>query len=61
MGRSIGQAALVCQGKKDTTTAIITRKADIARMADRVNHLSSGLNTEVAATGDKIAPRELQW
>ncbi len=44
-----------------TATAIITHNADIARMADRVVHLSNGLITDVATNAVRTPPRDLQW
>lgn len=44
-----------------TLTVIITHNADIAGMADRVVHLSSGLVSEVSRNAVKKAPRELHW
>lgn len=44
-----------------TTTAVITHNSVIARMADRVLHISDGRVAGVEINRDKIAPRELQW
>jgi putative ABC transport system ATP-binding protein len=44
-----------------TTTAVITHNAGIARMADRVIHLTDGRISEVSANQIKLAPRELSW
>jgi putative ABC transport system ATP-binding protein len=44
-----------------TTTVIITHNADIAGMADRVIHLSSGLISEIISNTMKKSPRELHW
>src|SRR3989339_1254840 len=44
-----------------TATVIITHNADIASMADRVIHLSSGVITEIAENKIKKASSELQW
>ncbi len=44
-----------------TTTAIITHNADIAGMADRVIHLSSGRISEVRTRAIKKSPAELKW
>lgn len=44
-----------------TTTAVITHNADIARMADRVIHLSDGLISEVYRNPKKTPARELRW
>jgi putative ABC transport system ATP-binding protein len=47
--------------KLGTTTVIITHNADIAGMADRVVHLSSGLISEIISNTVKKSPRELHW
>ncbi len=44
-----------------TTTVVITHNADIARMADRVIHLSNGRITAAERNRQKVAPRELSW
>ena len=44
-----------------TATAIITHNADIARMADRVVHMSNGLVHSVDVNSDRRSPRELHW
>ena len=44
-----------------TTTVVITHNADIARMADRVIHLSDGRITSAERNLNKVAPRELSW
>jgi putative ABC transport system ATP-binding protein len=44
-----------------TTTAIITHNSDIAGMADRVVHLSSGLISEVVRNAARRPPRDLHW
>ncbi|MBI5640068.1 MAG: ABC transporter ATP-binding protein [Nitrospirae bacterium] len=44
-----------------TTTAIITHNADIAGIADRVIHLSSGLISETMRNKVKKSPSELHW
>jgi len=44
-----------------TTTVIITHNADIAGMADRVIHLSSGIISEIFRNTLKKSPRELHW
>ena len=44
-----------------TATAIITHNADIAAMADRVIHLSSGRIASIESNPVKKSPRELQW
>jgi putative ABC transport system ATP-binding protein len=44
-----------------TATAIITHNVDIARMADRVVHLSNGRITEVTVNKVKKSASELQW
>ncbi|MBE0425751.1 MAG: ABC transporter ATP-binding protein [Nitrospirae bacterium] len=47
--------------KLGTTTVIITHNADIAGMADRVVHLSSGLISEIISNTVKKSPWELHW
>ena len=44
-----------------TATAIITHNADIAGMADRVIHLSSGRIASIETNAVKKSPGELQW
>ena len=44
-----------------TTTAVITHNAAIARMADRVIHLSSGRIASVDVNARRAAPAELSW
>ena len=44
-----------------TATAIITHNADIAGMADRVIHLSSGRIVSIDTNAVKKSPAELQW
>jgi len=44
-----------------TATAIITHNADIAGMADRVIHLSSGRIAAIDTNSVKKSPGELQW
>ncbi|MGA8055019.1 MAG: ABC transporter ATP-binding protein, partial [Burkholderiales bacterium] len=44
-----------------TTTAVITHNAAIARMADRVVHISSGRITGVETNAVKADPAELAW
>jgi len=44
-----------------TATAIITHNADIAGMADRVIHLSSGRIAAIDTNAVKKSPGELQW
>ena len=44
-----------------TTTVIITHNADIARIADRVIHLSNGLIAEEYRNEHKKPARELHW
>jgi putative ABC transport system ATP-binding protein len=44
-----------------TTTAVITHNAGIAKMADRVIHLSDGRISEVHVNQTKLSPRELSW
>ncbi len=45
----------------DTTTAVITHNAVIARMADRVLMLSGGLISDVRHNAHKDAARDLVW
>jgi putative ABC transport system ATP-binding protein len=44
-----------------TTTAIITHNADIARIADRVIHISNGLIANIAVNAVKEEPETLHW
>ncbi|MDP2528705.1 MAG: ABC transporter ATP-binding protein [Candidatus Palauibacterales bacterium] len=44
-----------------TTTALITHNVPIARMADRVLHMSSGRIVSEDRNGVKARPRELTW
>ena len=44
-----------------TTTVVITHNADIARMADRVIHLTDGRISEMHINEKKLAPHELSW
>jgi len=44
-----------------TSTVIITHNADIARMADRVIRLSSGIVAETYRNPDKKPPGDLHW
>jgi putative ABC transport system ATP-binding protein len=44
-----------------TTTVVITHNGDIARMADRVIHLSDGRISGVELNPDKKSPAELSW
>ncbi len=44
-----------------TTTAVITHNAAIARMADRVIHLSSGRIASMEVNATRAAPSELSW
>lgn len=44
-----------------TTTVVITHNADIARMADRVIHLSDGVVDSSYRNPDKTTPREISW
>jgi len=44
-----------------TTTAVITHNAAIARMADRVIHISSGRLVGVESNAVKAAPGDLSW
>ncbi len=43
------------------TTAVITHNAPIARMADRVIHMSDGRIRDVEVNTHKLTPAELQW
>jgi len=42
-------------------TAVITHNADIARMANRVVHMSNGLVSHVEPNENRRSPRELHW
>src|SRR5438094_9019820 len=44
-----------------TTTAVITHNATIARMADRVIHISDGRIASIDDNPHKIAAREIAW
>ncbi len=44
-----------------TTTAVITHNAAIARMADRVIHISSGRIGRIETNAVKASPAELAW
>ncbi len=44
-----------------TTTVVITHNADIARMADRVIRLSSGVVAETYRNAEKAVPQDLRW
>ena len=44
-----------------TTTAIITHNADIARMADRVIHLSDGNISRIERNVERKPAKELHW
>jgi putative ABC transport system ATP-binding protein len=44
-----------------TTTVVITHNADIARMADRVIHLSDGVVDRSYRNPQKTPPREISW
>jgi putative ABC transport system ATP-binding protein len=44
-----------------TTTVVITHNADIARMADRVIHLSDGVVDRSYQNAQKTPPREISW
>lgn len=44
-----------------TTTAVITHNAGIARMADRVIHLTDGRISTVEVNDTRVAPSELSW
>ncbi|MBM3783653.1 MAG: ABC transporter ATP-binding protein [Acidobacteria bacterium] len=43
------------------TTAVITHNADIARMADRVVHMSNGHVSSIDINAERRNPRELHW
>lgn len=45
----------------NTTAAVITHNADIARMADRVIRLSDGQVIEETINTQKLSPKELHW
>jgi len=42
-------------------TAVITHKADIAGMADRVVHMSNGGISRIELNAQRRNPRELHW
>jgi putative ABC transport system ATP-binding protein len=44
-----------------TATAIITHNADIARMADRVIHMSNGAVHSIEVNTNRRSPRDLHW
>ncbi len=44
-----------------TTTAVITHNAAIARMADRVIHMSSGRIVETTRNQQRATPSQLEW
>jgi putative ABC transport system ATP-binding protein len=44
-----------------TTTVVITHNADIARMADRVIHLSDGVVDQSYRNAEKTPAREISW
>jgi len=44
-----------------TTTAVITHNAAIARMADRVIHISSGRIVSVEENAARVEPEALEW
>jgi putative ABC transport system ATP-binding protein len=44
-----------------TTTVVITHNADIARMADRVVHLSDGLIDRSYRNRERVAARAISW
>jgi len=44
-----------------TTTAVITHNVGIAKMADRVIHMSDGRISQVYSNETRLAPRELSW
>ena len=44
-----------------TATAVITHNADIARMADRVIHMSNGQISSVEHNETRRSPKELHW
>jgi len=44
-----------------TTTAVITHNSDIARMADRVMHMTDGRIDDVSVNEHKTSARDLHW
>ena len=44
-----------------TTTVVITHNAVVAKMADRVLHLSDGVISQVETNDTKISPRDMHW
>jgi putative ABC transport system ATP-binding protein len=44
-----------------TSTAIITHNADIARMADRVIHMSNGQVSSLELNEARLTPKEIHW
>jgi putative ABC transport system ATP-binding protein len=44
-----------------TTTVVITHNAVVAKMADRVLHLSDGVIAEVEVNETKVSPRDMHW
>lgn len=44
-----------------TSTAVITHNAGIAKMADRVIHLSDGRISEIQVNETRLSPGELSW
>lgn len=44
-----------------TATAIITHNADIARMADRVIHMSNGQVSSVDRNETRLKPQDIHW
>ena len=44
-----------------TTTAVITHNVGIAKMADRVIHMSDGQISQVYSNETRLAPRDLSW
>jgi len=45
----------------NTTTALITHNASIARMSDRIIHLSDGLISNIEINSEKRPPSEITW
>jgi putative ABC transport system ATP-binding protein len=44
-----------------SATALITHNADIARMADRVIHMTNGQVSSVQRNANRLNPRQLHW
>ncbi len=60
-GRVVLSALARINRELGATTAIITHNAPIARMADRVIHLSGGRIRAIDENPDKLAPTEISW